>query len=249
MSVAGFLDFAKELGLDLVQVADNLPLHSLSTSEFARFQQHAFDLGIDIEVGTRGIARDHLRTYLDIARVLDSPILRIVVDTPDHHASPDEVVTACRDVRSDLEIADIVLAIENHDRFTSLDLVRIIEEIGSDHVGICLDTVNSFGALEGPDQVIKTLGPYTANLHVKDFQISRVDHMMGFAIVGTPAGQGRLDIPGLIEELQNFGRDPNTILELWPPLQDTVELTVELERQWAVESIRYLQRVLPADRP
>ena len=57
------------------------------------------------------------------------------------------------------------------------------------YVGICLDTVNSFGSLEGPEVVIETLAPYTVNLHIKDFDIRRTDHNMGFTIFGTPAGR------------------------------------------------------------
>ena len=52
----------------------------------------------------------------------------------------------------------MTLAIENHDRFNSTTLVEILERIDSDRVGICLDTVNSFGALEGPEVVLENLG-------------------------------------------------------------------------------------------
>ena len=48
------------------------------------------------------------------------------------------------------EEAGVVLAIENHDKFSTDELVYMVEELGPSWVGICLDTVNSFGALEGP---------------------------------------------------------------------------------------------------
>ena len=121
----------------------------------------------------------------------------------------------------------------------------MIEAIDSPNVGICLDTVNSFGCLEGPAHVVANLAPFVSSLHVKDFTIRRAGHMMGFDVTGAPAGQGMLDIPWLLGELRAAGRNPNAILELWPPPESTVAATVEKEREWARESIRYLRTLIP----
>ena len=40
--------------------------------------------------------------------------------------------------------AGIQLAVENHDRFPASVLARLVERLGPDQAGICLDTVNSF---------------------------------------------------------------------------------------------------------
>ena len=141
--------------------------------------------------------------------------------------------------------AGVKLAIENHDRFPARQLARMVEALGPDHVGVCLDTVNSFGALEGPEIVVKTLAPYTLNLHVKDFTIARVSSQMGFVIHGCPAGQGRLNVPWLLEQLRAAGRAGNAVLELWTPRGATLEETVVREAAWAEESVRYLRRFIP----
>ena len=145
----------------------------------------------------------------------------------------------------ELARAQVCLAIENHDRFPVRALARIMERVGSRHVGICLDTVNSFGALEGPEVVVEALGPWTVNLHVKDFAISRASHMMGFAVEGRPAGQGRLNIPWLIGRLRAMGRDPNAILELWTPPDAALSDTLAKEEAWAAASVEYLRRTIP----
>jgi sugar phosphate isomerase/epimerase len=67
---------------------------------------------------------------------------------------------------------------------------------------------------------------------------------MGFAIEGTPAGRGRLDVPWLLRTLKEAGRDPNAILELWTPPEPTVEKTVAREDAWAAESIAYLRTLI-----
>ncbi len=246
MTATGLLDKAAQLGVSVVQIADNLPLDQLSPSELDALETRASDRKISIEAGTRGIAPDHLRAYLQLAERLGAPIVRVVIDTADHHPDADTVVHTLRDIIAEFESSGILLAIENHDRFTAQTLADVVRRIGSDFVGICLDTVNSFGALEGPHVVLQTLGPLVVNLHVKDFSIYRASHMMGFTIEGRPAGQGMLNIPWLLGELHRLGRNANAVLELWTPPEENLAATLRKEDAWAVESVDYL-RTLIAD--
>ena len=245
MNTQHLLKRAAELGVDLVQVADNLPLDRLSPEALDAVETQAASLGITMEVGTRGIGLDRLRTILNLATRLNSSILRIVIDTASHHPKEDEVVDTLRHILPEFERANIILAIENHDRFETRALVRIIERLASNYVGICLDTVNSFGALEGPEVVMDRLGPWVVNLHVKDFAVRRADHMMGFIVEGTPAGQGQLKIPWLLDSIRARGRDPNAILELWTPPEKTLSETISKEAAWAAMSVQYLRNLIP----
>ena len=247
MSAVDLLERAATLGVHVVQVADNLPLDLLSAVDLDVFEATADTLGIAIEVGTRGIAPEHLRRYLALAQRFHSPILRVVIDTASHHPTPDEVVAILATLEGEFRRAGVRLAIENHDRFTAPVFVDIVRRLG-DWTGICLDTVNSFGALEGPRVVVETIGPLTINLHIKDFAIFRASHMMGFNIEGRPAGQGRLDVPWLIEALQARGCDVDgtmsAVLELWTPPESALRDTIAKEQRWAEESVAYLRAVI-----
>jgi sugar phosphate isomerase/epimerase len=225
-------------------VADNLPLDRLSEDELDEFGSRARQGGIQVETGTRGIAPPHLQRYLSLAVRLGSPILRVVIDTPDYHPTPEEAVELLAPLKREFEQHGVVLAIENHDRFPVRVLAGMVRQLG-DWAGICLDTVNSFGALEGPQSVVEALAPLTVNLHVKDFTIFRASHSMGFTIEGRPAGQGRLNLPWLLDVLRGYGRDPNAILELWTPPEDTLEGTIAREQRWAEESVAYLRTLIP----
>jgi sugar phosphate isomerase/epimerase len=244
LSAIDLLNKADALGVPRVQVADNLPLDRLSPVELDRFECRANELGVSIEVGTRGIGSDHLRTYLALASRLRSPIVRVVIDTSDYHPPMGEVVTTIRSVIHEYERAGVCLAIENHDRFKARALVHLLEQIDSPSVGICLDTVNSLGALEGPEAVVTELGPWIVNLHLKDFVIRRPTHLMGFIVEGCPAGQGRLDVPWLLEELKGHGRDPNAILEQWTPPAEDLQATIATEERWAAASVKYLRTLI-----
>jgi sugar phosphate isomerase/epimerase len=245
MDAMGLLEKAVALDVRVVQIADNVPLHTLPASELRALRTRAAELGISIEVGTRGIASDHLYAYLQLATRFKSPILRVVVDTAEHHPEADEVVTMLRQVIPEFERANVCLAIENHDRFKAGALAEIISHVGSRCVGVCLDTVNSFGALEGPAVVLQALGPMVVNLHVKEFIVERADHKMGFMVEGRPAGQGMLDVPWLLQELRDRGRDVNAILELWTPSEPNLDDTITKEDAWAATSVRYLRTLVP----
>ena len=96
-----------------------------------------------------------------------------------------------------------------------------------------------------PDAVVQTLTPYTLNLHVKDFTIERVSSKMGFILTGSPAGEGRLNLPWLLERLGAAGRDLNAILETWPPFGPTLKETIARERAWVETSVRNLRKLIP----
>jgi sugar phosphate isomerase/epimerase len=244
LDACGLIQRAASLGLSLVQIADNIPLERCTEGELRTIRAAAGDAGVSLELGTRGIQPDHLRRFLELCNLFESSILRVIIDTPSERPAPGQVVETLLQVMPDIAAASVVLAIENHDRFDARTFAWIVDQVGGQHAGICLDTVNSFGALEGPAVVIETLVPYIVNLHLKDFVIHRHPSMMGFEITGAPAGQGRLDIPGLLATIRASGRDPNAILELWPPREPDIEATIAREREWADESVRYLRTLI-----
>jgi sugar phosphate isomerase/epimerase len=243
LDIFGILRTAAANGFGLVQLADNIPLHELSERQLTEVTQLADDLGLEIEVGTRGIADDNLLRYLELATHFNSPILRVVVDSPRHKPSPTEVVDIVGEVVPQFATAEVILAIENHDRFSAETLRTIVEDLASPWVGVCLDTVNSFGSLEGPAVVLDTLAPHVVNLHIKDFKIAREPHNMGFRISGTPAGQGMLDIPWLVRQLPTDKCDISGIVELWPAPEPTLAETITKEARWVAESAAFLQQL------
>ena len=244
LSYAGLLEQAAALGVKVVQYTDNLPLERLSEGELHALARQAEGLGIEVEVGTRGVEDGHLRRFVEIAQIFGAPFVRVVIDTAEQKPSAEDTTSLLAPLREAFSTAGIRLAIENHDRFSCRTLAWLVETLGSDWVGICLDTVNSLGALEGTEEVVRTLGRFTVNLHVKDYEVTRLAHKMGFTVEGRPAGQGRLDVPWLMGELSRMTRDPNAILELWTPPEERLEETIAKEARWAQESVAYLRTLI-----
>ena len=164
MTAFELLDKAVQHGVSVVQICDNLPLHAMGELDLERLARQAQVAAVQIEVGTRGIQPPHLTKYLDLAERFASPILRVVIDTAEHHLSLEEAIELIRPQLPFFKRAGVILAIENHDRFSAAEFREMLRRLGSEHVGICLDTVNSFGALEGPEVVVATLAPWTVSL-------------------------------------------------------------------------------------
>ena len=241
MTAFELLDKAHDLGADVLQIADNLPIGHLSNKELSQLKTTADSLGIALEVGTRGIATANIVRFLEIATILGSPILRIVIDTKDHEPTMDEINSLLAPFADQFRKLNIKLAIENHDRLTCAQFNEIIDQLGGDWVGICLDTVNSLGAVEAPNTVVPALAPRAINVHMKDFEIVRSNGQMGFTVQGTALGQGRLDVQDVITAVGGSNRDITSVIELWTPRQSSYEQTVALEEIWAAQSVKFLR--------
>ncbi len=235
---------AIKLGVDCVQFADNMPLHQISFEERNEIATIANEAGIGLEVGTRGLTLQHMEQYIGISTQFKSPFVRVVIDDIDYAPNSDQIVDIIWKLLPLLKKNDIILAIENHDRLTSSALVDIIERTDKNFVGICLDTANSIGAGEGINEVLKKLGMYTVNLHIKDITIERLPHKMGFKILGCAAGDGNIDIPMVLDNLKNNSRMFSVTLEIWSDFFENVQSTIHREELWAQKSLSYLKQII-----
>lgn len=235
----GLLEKARDLGLNLVQIADNLPLHDLSEERFEGLISLATEYGIIIEAGSNRMTPENLERYIVIAERLKSGILRFVIDGEDFRPSLQEIVAIIKTVEPELRKRKIILALENHDRLFSHEFRSIIETLASRYVGICLDCANSLGAGEGIKEVVGNLAPYVVNFHLKEISIKRKYHRMGFDVEGVPFGKGMLPLPWILNQLTAKCR--TAILEQWTPPEENITATIEKENRWAEESISWLR--------
>ncbi len=229
---------AAELGLALVQFCDNLPLHQLSPSKRQELRQTAKQLGIRIEVGTRGLIPQQLQVYAELATEMGSHTLRLVLDSQDQNA----VQKALTPLLKELGRRNVTLAIENHASFPSEELASLVQSFETAPIGICLDTANSIGLLEHPLYTTRVLAPLAVQLHLKDYVIERA--AIGYHVTGRPLGEGWLDIPAVIKELDKVGFDGDCLLELWMDPAKDLEETLLQEHHWIEQSVRRARELL-----
>jgi sugar phosphate isomerase/epimerase len=244
MTAVGLLEQARRLGVKVVQVGPNLPLDKLTGPELDTFCDRAREWEIELELGTRGLEFDHLAAQVALCKRIGATLLRTIPEIGGRMPSTPEITASLRAILPVLEREGVRLGMENG-KIPAADLAQVVEETASPLCGIVLDTVNSLAVPEGWKQVAETLAPYTMCLHLKEFIVKRVWHMMGFLCEGRAAGQGQLDIPWLLEACRKSRYDYNVIIELWPPEQKTLGETIALEEAWAVESVKFLRRHIP----
>jgi sugar phosphate isomerase/epimerase len=233
LTLESALQKTHDLGVGLFQICDFAPLETMTPAALAAVRRTADDFGIDLEVGTRGLAAGHIRRHLEIADALGATLLRSMVDT-----SVDEAAAQLDAIIPDLDAAGVTLALETYERIPTAALVGLVERADHVLVGICLDPANTVAILENPREVIELTRPHVRNIHVKDFAFSRRDGWVGFTLAGAPLGEGLLDIDHLMTAAT---AQTNRIIEHWLPWQGDAESTVALEAEWTRRNLDHLR--------
>jgi sugar phosphate isomerase/epimerase len=121
---------------------------------------------------------------------------------------------ALRDQRQMLRDSGVILAIETHFEFTSVELLRLFEMCGArpgEEVGICLDTMNLLTMLEDPASAVERLLPWVVTTHVKDGGLLLAPG--GLVSFTAEAGAGVVDFETIFERLSTLARTVNLSIE------------------------------------
>lgn len=241
MDLAGMLQRTSDLEAGLFQICDYAPLLSMSAAQLADLRAQADALGIRLELGTRGVAVDHLTGFLGLAETLGATLVRSMLYTTESRPTAAEAESMLRATLPAYEAAGVTLALETYEQVRSADLVSLVESIGSPNLGICLDPANCVAALELPRDVVERCAPYVANIHVKDFAFSRRDGWVGFTLAGARFGEGLLDFDHLMTAVDPGARGITRIVEHWLPWQGDLDATLRLEDDWTSATLTHLK--------
>ena len=80
LSSLELLEITSKLGLDVLQIADNMPIHTIASKTLNKLSKSANNLGINLEIGLQSFSLETTKEYLQIAERLDARILRIALD-------------------------------------------------------------------------------------------------------------------------------------------------------------------------
>ena len=248
LDIPGMIDRAAQLGCDVFQICDDPRIEQLDPAGLHDLRERAELLGIELELGTRTVGREHLSRYVEIAEALGARTLRSMVQSQEIEGGPAAAVAELRATLPRLESAGITLALETYEQVPTRTLLGLVEELDSPHVGICLDPANCVSALEHPKDVVEACAPRTVNLHVKDFAFARQEGWVGFTYSGAPLGEGLLDLDHELrhvysgDQAASVGdRAPSAIVEHWLPWQGDLDTTVETERAWTDRTLAALR--------
>jgi sugar phosphate isomerase/epimerase len=178
----------------------------------------------------RGRAVEYLEACVNFAAAVAAPLVIVVpsavaktTPTPDvrDEAAWDEgydlawrhAVAAVRAATRAAEAKRVFLAIEPINRYetflvnTCEQAMRFVDEVGSDAVGVHLDTFHMNIEEADPAAAVRLAGRRLLNVHVSDSNRQAV-------------GRGHTDFRALLRALRDIGYDGTLTLEPLPPLPD-----------------------------
>ncbi|MGB6032085.1 MAG: sugar phosphate isomerase/epimerase family protein [Bacteroidota bacterium] len=232
MDLFAFIEKVSEYGLNGFQI-DPMHLGATDDEYLTTVREEAESRGFFLEYGIMSTRAGDIRKGIHLCEKLGSTILRTFIGfnryDPKTRVS-EELDFARKEIASclpDLERSGVRLAVENHGDVRSDELVRLVEEIDSPHVGICLDVGNSLCVLEEPLAAAKRMIPFAFTVHFKDYTIQCTPS--GSKITGVPLGEGVLPLSGLYRLIDEEGMLDRLILEI--PLEPGHGEKHSLERE------------------
>jgi 3-oxoisoapionate decarboxylase len=223
-SAAQILEHSAELGVQSVQFSGRGDYESLDPGYLRDLRQRADDLGLKIEAGTGcinrlsplfrsayGPADQQLDQMLDACVILGSPVLRCFLGGGPERtgeipflAHLDEVVRVIATALPKARDLGVTLALENHGIIDLLarEMRSLVERIGSEQVGVCVDLGNPTYAAEDPLLTVEVLAPYIVTSHVRDTRVWEAES--GAAAQWVPLGEGNVGIEQVIATLRRL---------------------------------------------
>ncbi|EUC00037.1 Xylose isomerase domain-containing protein TIM barrel [Rhizobium sp. CF080] len=110
------------------------------------------------------------------------------------------------------------LNMETHDEITSFEILRLIEKVGEDCMGVVFDTANGLQRAEHPVFAAKRVAPYVRQTHIKDAYVGRAAGGLDFQT--RPVGRGIVDFATIIPILAKANPDLNLSLEVAASVED-----------------------------
>jgi sugar phosphate isomerase/epimerase len=219
VGLRGFISLATELGAQSIELWDDALL-PMSEAELAalRDELHGLDM---VPIVSSGLEHGDIPRLIEIAAVLGAPVIRVALtgvlrgDRAVSNPPWPERVAATREKLGRFapmaEAAGKVLGIENHQDFTSRELVALCEEFGP-AMGITYDTGNSFPVAEAPLDFTRVIAPYVRHMHLKDYNVQPTPE--GFRLVRSALGDGAVPFAEIVAIVSEYLEQVTACMEL-----------------------------------
>lgn len=192
-------------------------------------------------------ALEDMIRHIPRAKALGGDTMRIVASSmlyvDDDESAIDRSIEMLKKAVKVAEAEGVTLALENHIDFTSKEILRIIEGVGSPNLKVNLDTGNCLRLYEDPVEAAERLAPHIVATHTKDIAVTRggapSERFTWWR--ACPAGQGLVDIPAIARVLQGAGFAGSLAIELDLMADPWAQRT---EEENVTDSIAYLKQVV-----
>ena len=219
-TASDFVRRAAELKVDGVSL-ETCFLPGLDSTQIrqlkAMLDQHNLDRVVawghpdGLEGGRNEAALRDLIKHIGVARLMGARVMRIVGsslrfrDEP-HAPQIERLSVMLREAVKVAEDRNVTLAIENHIDFTASEILALINNVGSKYLGVNFDSGNALRLFEDPVEEARLLAPHVHATHIKDLSPRRGGSPREWNFwESVPAGQGVIDVPGIMKVLKDQG--------------------------------------------
>lgn len=116
------------------------------------------------------------------------------------------------------------LNVETHEEITTFELLRIVEAVGPDVIGITFDPANVVVRGEEPVAAARCVAPHVRATHIRD--VALVATADGFARFLMPVGEGVIDWPALLGALDAGPDGAERMLSIEGILRGRAEMAI-----------------------
>lgn len=214
----GFIALAVELGGRTLEIWENW-LAPMSDDDLATLRRRLEKLDL-VPVISSGLQHGDFDNCVRAAEALGARIIRFAL-TPilcgDRNAAGARWGELVESVHHKLgayapraAAKGLTIVIENHQDFTSRELVAFCEKYGPS-VRIVYDVGNSFPVAEAPLDFTRVIAPYVAHVHLKDYRAQWTDE--GYRLVRCAIGDGAVPFTELVAILGEHHSSLTAVLE------------------------------------
>ena len=208
-----FLDYLKSIQLTWAMISVP-PAVLADEAALKAIKAHADGLGIRLQLAhgsvcpssrsfnaQLGTVDEQVARALKASQIFGASCMRCVLggdpERPQIEMHIDNMIKAVRGMRARILDSGIKLAVENHGGdLQAPEMKMMVEAVGTDVMGVCLDAGNPVWMLEDPHFTLETLLPYALTSHVRDSAVWKVPE--GIAVRWVNMGEGNVDIDGWI---------------------------------------------------
>jgi sugar phosphate isomerase/epimerase len=210
-----FLDYLSSIKLTWAMVSLPPPILG-DESAIRQIREHADRLGIRLQLAfgsvcpsarafnaQLGTLEEQVTRALKASQIFGATCMRCILgsdtERPQIDMHVDNMINAVRGIRTRIADSGIKLAVENHGGdLQAREMKMMVEAVGRDVMGVCLDSGNPVWMLEDPHMTLEMLGPYAETCHVRDSAVWKVPE--GIAVRWVNMGDGNVDIDGWIRK-------------------------------------------------
>lgn len=215
-----FVDYFQKTGIEVAQFNAGtlgVNLKSPDEAELKNIRAYAESKGVQLAAfsggsicptakgfnASQGTAEEQIAGGLKICRIIGASAMRVVLgsatERPQIAGHVENFTRVLKAARSRILDSGVKLAIENHNGDQQArEIKTLIEHVGHDILGVCLDSGNPLLVYEDPHLTLELLGPYAVASHVRDSAVWRVRE--GVAMRWVNMGEGNVDIDGWIKK-------------------------------------------------